>query len=224
MIGLADDLLRMPPPLKGTLPILAAIPLIVTGTGSTSVEFPVIGAVGFGLLYPLVLVPIGVTGAANVTNMLAGFNGLEAGMGSVACLHDGHLESAVLLFAMLGALLVLLRFSWFPARVFPGDTATLSIGTVLAAAVVTGRYEIAGVIVIIPYAVDFVIKARNRFPSTDWWGTWVDGKLVHEGRPIGLGQLVMRLTGGVTERRLVSILIGFEVIAGVAAVAVTVRL
>jgi len=230
MIGLADDLLRMPPPLKGTLPILAAIPLIVTGTGSTSVEFPVIGAVGFGLLYPLVLVPIGVTGAANVTNMLAGFNGLEAGMGSVACLslglialHDGHLESAVLLFAMLGALLVLLRFSWFPARVFPGDTATLSIGAVLAAAVVTGRYEIAGVIVIIPYAVDFVIKARNRFPSTDWWGTWVDGKLVHEGRPIGLGQLVMRLTGGVTERRLVSILIGFEVIAGVAAVAVTVR-
>jgi hypothetical protein len=34
----------------------------------------------------------------------------------------------------------------------------------------------------------------------------------------------MRLTGGVTERRLVSILIGFEVIAGVAAVAVTTRL
>ena len=51
---------------------------------------------------------------------------------------------------------------------------------------------------IIPYAIDFVIKARNRFPSTGWWGTWTDGKLVHEGRPIGLGQAIMRLTGGVT--------------------------
>lgn len=228
LIGLVDDLLRMPPVLKGTLPVLAAIPLLVMGDGSTDVTLPVIGVVGFGLLYPLVLVPIGITGAANVTNMLAGFNGMEAGMGSVACLslglialRDGHTESAVLLFAMLGALLVLLRFSWFPASVFPGDTATLSIGAVLAAAVVVGRFEIAGIIVIIPYAVDFVIKARNRFPSTGWWGTWTDGKLVHEGRPIGLGQAIMRVTGGVTERRLVSILIGLEVIAGAAAVALT---
>ena len=151
LIGLVDDLLRMPPVLKGTLPVLAAIPLLVMGDGSTDVTVPVLGVVGFGLLYPLILVPIGITGAANVTNMLAGFNGIEAGMGSVACLslglialRDGHTESAVLLFAMLGALLVLLRFSWFPAKVFPGDTATLSIGAVLAAAVVVGRFEIAG--------------------------------------------------------------------------------
>ena len=231
LIGLADDLLRMPPVLKGTLPMLAAIPLIATGDGSSVVDFPIVGAVAFGLLYPLVLVPIGVTGAANVTNMLAGFNGLEAGMGSVACLsmglialHAGNVESAVLLFAMLGALLVLLRFSWYPAKVFPGDTATLAIGTVLAAAAVTGGFETAGIILILPYAADFVIKARNRFPSTGWWGTWSDGKLVHEGRPIGLGQAIMRLTGGVTERRLVAILIGAEAVAGVLAVVVTARL
>lgn len=231
LIGVVDDLLRMPPVLKGTLPLLAALPLLVTGDGSTAVDFPVIGAVEFGLLYTLVLVPIGITGPANVTNMLAGFNGVEAGMGSVACcslgliaLQRGSVEAAVLLFAMLGALLVLLRFSWYPARIFPGDTATLAIGAVLAAAVITGGFEIAGVIVIVPYAIDFVIKARNRFPSTGWWGTWQDGKLVHEGRPIGLGQAIMRLTGGVTEVRLVSILIGLEVVAGVVAVVVTVRL
>jgi UDP-N-acetylglucosamine--dolichyl-phosphate N-acetylglucosaminephosphotransferase len=231
LIGVVDDLLRMPPVLKGTLPLLAALPLIVLGDGSSTVDFPLIGVVELGLLYTLILVPIGVTGAANVTNMLAGFNGVEAGMGSVACLalglialRAGSTEAAVLLFAMLGALLVLLRFSWYPARIFPGDTATLAIGAVLAAAVITGGFEIAGVILIIPYAVDFVIKARNKFPSTGWWGTWTDGKLVHEGRPIGLAQTIMRLTGGVTEVRLVSILIGLEVIAAVVAVVVTATL
>jgi len=38
------------------------------------------GAVDWGIFYPLAIIPIGIVGAANAYNMLAGYNGLEAGM------------------------------------------------------------------------------------------------------------------------------------------------
>jgi UDP-N-acetylglucosamine--dolichyl-phosphate N-acetylglucosaminephosphotransferase len=94
----------------------------------------------------------------------------------------------------------------------------LTIGAVLASSVIIGRYEIAGVVVIIPYAIDFAIKAANRFPSTNWWGTWANGQLTHAGRPVGLGQAIMRLTGGLSERSLTLSLIGLEAVAATIAV------
>lgn len=44
-------------------------------------KLPFVGTVDFWIFYPLVLVPLGVTGAAN---MLAGFNGLEVGLEVIA--------------------------------------------------------------------------------------------------------------------------------------------
>jgi len=37
----------------------------------------------FGIFYALLIVPIGITGATTTYNMLAGFNGLEAGQGII---------------------------------------------------------------------------------------------------------------------------------------------
>ncbi|MDP2841599.1 MAG: hypothetical protein Q8O17_04910 [Candidatus Methanoperedens sp.] len=42
--------------------------------------FPFLGTLDIGLLYPLLIIPIGMIGASNAFNMLAGYNGLEAGM------------------------------------------------------------------------------------------------------------------------------------------------
>ena len=40
---------------------------------------------------------------------------------------------------------------------------TLTIGAIIASAVIIGNYEAAGVILMIPYMVDFLIKARIIF-------------------------------------------------------------
>ena len=53
---------------KPILTLVAAIPLIVVNAGSTAMSFPFFGRVDIGLLYPLLLVPIGVVGAANMVN------------------------------------------------------------------------------------------------------------------------------------------------------------
>jgi len=225
LVGVFDDLFSMHQAVKATLPIFAALPLIAVNAGDTTMMFPLFGRVDFGLVYTLLLIPIGITGASNVTNMLAGFNGLEAGMGAVACLSLGLIavflgrtESAIILFSMLGALLAFLYYNWYPAKVFMGDVGTLTIGAVFASSVIVGNYEMAGVVVIIPYTFDFFIKAASGFPSSSWWGEYVNGKLVFRGRrPVGLCQTIMKMTGGITERDLVVLLMGLEAVFGILA-------
>jgi UDP-N-acetylglucosamine--dolichyl-phosphate N-acetylglucosaminephosphotransferase len=221
LIGVFDDLFSMHQLVKATLPLFAALPLVAVNAGVTSMDVPFVGFVDLGVIYALVLIPIGITGASNVTNMLAGFNGLEAGMGSVACLSlgviallTGKTESAILLFSMLGALLAFLYYNWYPAKVFMGDAGTLGIGAVIASAVIVGNYEMAGVLVILPYTFDFFIKAASGFPSSNWWGEYVKGKLLCRGKPIGLCQTIMKLTGGISEKGLVLTLIFLEALFG----------
>jgi len=188
-------------------------------------SIPFFGTINFGIFYALLLVPMGIAGASNVTNMLAGFNGLEAGMGLVACsalsfiaFKLGEIEALIVLLAMCGALLAFLFYNWYPARVLIGDIGTLSIGAVIASAVIIGNFETAGIIVILPYAIDFFIKAKNKFPSDKWWGTWSGGKLICKDKPIGLCQWIMKLTNGITEQELVLMLILIESIFGIVAV------
>jgi len=176
LIGIFDDLFAMHQAIKATLPLFAALPLVAVRAGVTRMTFPLIGIVDFGIFYALILIPIGIAGASNVTNMLAGFNGSEAGMGLIACLslafiafRLGSHEALVLLLSMCGALIAFLIYNWHPSKVLIGDIGTLTIGAVIASSVIIGNFETMGVIVIIPYAIDFFIKAKNRYPSRGWW-------------------------------------------------------
>jgi UDP-N-acetylglucosamine--dolichyl-phosphate N-acetylglucosaminephosphotransferase len=112
-----------------------------------------------------------------------------------------------------------LRYNWYPAKVFIGDVGALTIGTMLAAAAITGNFETAGIIVMAPYILEFFIKAKNKFPSRGWWGVYRDGKLYCPEKGFkGMGQLIMKLTGGISERGLTLMLIGLEAVCGLAAV------
>jgi len=229
LIGIVDDLLGMRQVVKAFLPAVAALPLVALRAGHTSLVIPFVGRIDFWIFYPLFLVPAGVMVAANAVNMLAGFNGMEAGMGLVAMgslaviAASTHATTAlVILLAGAGALLGVLFFNWYPAKILVGDVGTLSIGALIATAVIVGNFETAGVIVIIPYAIDFLFKAAHGFPTTEWWGILgEDGKLrCPSTGPVGLCQFIMKITGGIKEWALTSVLMGVELIFGMLAIAV----
>jgi UDP-N-acetylglucosamine--dolichyl-phosphate N-acetylglucosaminephosphotransferase len=224
LIGIFDDLVSMPQKVKAFMPVFAALPLIVIKEGSSFIKIPFMGNVDFGLLYTLVIIPSEITIAANAVNMLAGFNGLEVGMGIVAmgCLAIiayliGKITVLVILLAALGALLAAFYYNWYPAKVLVGDVGTLSIGAIIGAIVIMGNFEIAGAILLIPYLIDFLIKAKNHFPYS--FGVYKEGKLYcPDNSPVGLGQLIMKVSGGISERNLVLVLMGIEVVFGVIAI------
>jgi UDP-N-acetylglucosamine--dolichyl-phosphate N-acetylglucosaminephosphotransferase len=224
IIGVFDDLISMRQWIKAIMPVFAALPLMAIKEGYSMMRIPFVGMIDFGIFYPLALVPLGITGAANAVNMLAGFNGLEVGMGAVAvgslaiiAYIIGQTSALIILVAALGALLATLYYNWYPAKILVGDVGTLSIGAVIASAVIIGNYETAGAIIIIPYVIDFLIKAKNRFPYS--FGIYREGKLYcPDDGPVGLGQLIMKLYGGISERNLVLVLMGIEAVFGVIAI------
>jgi len=225
LIGIVDDLLGMRQWVKAFLPAVAALPLIAVRAGHTSLVIPFVGNINFWIFYPLLGVPAGVMVAANVVNMLAGFNGMEVGMGLVAmgslAVIAAHIHATTALIILLsgaGALLGILFFNWYPAKIMVGDVGTLSIGALIATAVIVGNFETAGVIVIIPYAVDFLFKAAHGFPKS-FGELRTDGKLHCPAKdPVGLGQFIMKTTGGIKEWTLTSVLMGIEVIFGALAI------
>ena len=229
LVGILDDLLDISQKLKAVMPAFAALPLVAIKEGHSILTIPFLGRIDFGLFYPLVLVPVGITGAANAVNMLAGFNGLEVGMGAVAIaslaiisLYIRSMTAFVILMVALACLLAALYYNWYPAKLLIGDVGTLSIGAIIASSVIVGNFETAGIIIIIPYFVDFVIKLPNRLPKS--FGKYNNGKLYCPNpRPVGLCQLIMKLTGGIKEKNLVLTLMGIEAAFGAFAILLYVR-
>ena len=146
-IGLTDDLLQFQPWRKLVLASFGAIPLLV-----------------FIPLTPfeMVFLFLAVTVASNWTNMLAGFNGLESGMGAIMlfflALNTSASNIGLILLIYAAVLVGFLFFNRYPAKVFPGDVGTLPIGTVLVAATLLGAPFFKLVILFIPYLVDAVLK------------------------------------------------------------------
>ena len=220
MVGMIDDILQLRHSIKVMLPMVASLPLLLIVSEDRVLTFPFIGLVKVGFFYPILLVPIGVVAAANLTNLLAGFNGLEAGMGlaaisslSIASLVIGN-EGMFVLVPMIGPLLAFLVFNWCPAKIFPGNSGTYVIGAIIAAGVIIGDMEVVGMICLLPYIVEFFIKLRNFFGGQCFGLVNGDGTLsAPYSFTESLTHVIMR-RGKLTESRLVSELIIIEAIFG----------
>src|SRR3989344_2881658 len=146
-IGLMDDLLAFKPWRKLILASFGAIPLLFLTDLNP---------------FAIIFVFAAVTIASNWTNMVAGFNGLEAGMGAIMltflALNTGAQHTQAILLIYAAVLAGFLIFNRYPAKIFPGDSGTLPIGAVLVGATLIGApfYKLA--ILLIPYAIDAALK------------------------------------------------------------------
>jgi UDP-N-acetylglucosamine--dolichyl-phosphate N-acetylglucosaminephosphotransferase len=204
---------------KPLLTLIAAIPLVAIGAGTSEIYLPLIGVVNLGLVYPLVLIPIMVIFFSNAVNLLAGFNGLEAGMGLIYtgmlglyAYINGSYVAAIIALTTFAALLAFIRYNWTPAKIFPGDSLTYLLGGVLACIAILGNIEKAVIIVSIPFIIEFILKARSGFKAQSF-GYWKNGKIHSQyGRKIySLTHLFSR-TGKFTEKQIVLFLMIIELI------------
>jgi UDP-N-acetylglucosamine--dolichyl-phosphate N-acetylglucosaminephosphotransferase len=152
IVGMVDDLVVLSSKEKLLTLWLAGLPLIW------------ISPPNVGIIYML-SIPIFVSIAANLTNMLAGLNGIESGLGaiamtslSVSCIIMGKYDVAVISMCMLGALLAFLYYNRHPSRVFPGDVGTLIIGATIVVVAFIGRVKLIAFIILIPNIVDMLLK------------------------------------------------------------------
>ena len=152
IIGIADDLLALSSKEKFILLFLAGLPLIWAAPPNV------------GILY-LIIIPIALSIGSNLTNMLAGLNGIESGLGiismtslTIACIILGKYDVTIISMSMLGALIAFLYYNKYPAKIFPGDTGTLIIGAAIVCIAFIGRVKLIAFIVLMPNIIDAALK------------------------------------------------------------------
>jgi UDP-N-acetylglucosamine--dolichyl-phosphate N-acetylglucosaminephosphotransferase len=205
---------------KPVFTIPAAIPLMAVSAGVTSMSIPLLGPVNFGILYPLLIIPLGVVGTANAVNLLGGFNGSEAGMGVIYCsslglyaLLNNEVIPAIIFFSTVGALIGFLRYNWFPARILSGDSLTYCLGAVVAAGVILGNMERAGIITMTPFIIEFLLKLRSKLKASCLGKLRNDGKLDPPyGKKIYSWTHIILNLGKLTEKQVTIILIFMQII------------
>ncbi len=183
-----------------TVPI--AIPLAVVNAGNSVMSLPFIGPVDFGLLFPLLIVPVGIIGATNGFNMMSGHNGLEAGMGVIILSTLGLVAwlagsgwVTMLSMCMVFSLLAFLWYNKPPASIFPGDSLTYSVGAGIACIAILGNMEKIALILFIPYIFDALMfvkygidRRRNsdvRLPEAFATDVHPDGSLEYKEKIYG---------------------------------------
>ncbi len=120
-------------------------------------------------------------GSSNAVNLTDGLDGLAGGLALIAFATfgmiawsafwvAGHQDIAIFAFVLVGALLGFLMFNTYPAKVFMGDTGSLTLGATLASIAIITSHEltlivVAGVFVIVTLSVIIQIasiKLRNK--------------------------------------------------------------
>lgn len=194
------------------LPLPAAIPLIAVSAGVTALTIPIFGYFDFGIIYPLIIIPLAITGAANATNMLAGFNGLETGIGIVLLSFLGYFayisnsfSAALLAFVFAASLIAFLIYNWYPAKIFPGGL-TYVIGAAIATVAIIGQIQRFALLCFAPFFIELILKAKTKFKAENFGTLQKDGTLKAPKKAGSLTHVVMKM-GKFKEHQVSTILI-----------------
>jgi UDP-N-acetylglucosamine--dolichyl-phosphate N-acetylglucosaminephosphotransferase len=187
-VGFVDDILGWKKGIPGwkrlfiTVPI--AIPLMIINAGHSVMNFPFLGELNLGIIYSLIIIPLGLIGATNGYNLLAGYNGLESGLGIVilsilgfVAYLEGQYWLALIGGIMVISLIVFYCFNQFPARIFPGDSLTFGIGAAIACFAILGNMERVALILFIPFMIEGALKIRSKFKADNFGIPQKDGSL-----------------------------------------------
>jgi UDP-N-acetylglucosamine--dolichyl-phosphate N-acetylglucosaminephosphotransferase len=153
---------------------LGALPLMAVDAGVRYLNIPFVGAVQFGIVYPLIMIPLAVIFVSNSFNLLGGFDGLQPGMGAMASLglviyslFFGNYVGLLLSSLLFIAIIAFLPFNLYKARIIPGDSFTYAVGGALVAIMVMGNALAFGVIIFIPWIIEFFLHLKRGFKVTD---------------------------------------------------------
>ncbi|MCW8965860.1 MAG: glycosyl transferase family 4 [Candidatus Pacearchaeota archaeon] len=203
IIGFVDDIFGwvrggLPMKIRIILLIFASIPLVVINAG----ESTMIG-IEFGLFYPLIFIPIGIVGATTTFNFLAGYNGLETSQGililsslAVVTWFTGNSWLSLICLIMIACLCSFYLFNHYPAKVFPGDALTYSIGALIAIIAILGNLEKIAVFFFIPYILETILKLRGNLKKESFAKVKEDGSLENRyNKFYGLEHVAVHILG-----------------------------
>ncbi len=167
-IGLADDLLSLPPLPRLSMQFLVATVAWEAGIRITAVNLHLGGHVlQFSAGFSLLVTVLWLAGITNAINWIDGLDGLAAGVGGIAAMgltvvtfyvnDQVALAPTLLAAALAGTCLGFLRHNLNPAQIFMGDGGSYFLGFALASISIIGpAKEFTGVSLLLPLMILFL--------------------------------------------------------------------
>lgn len=157
-VGLVDDVARLSPKMKLLGQIIAACIVAASGVSISMVHTASANAGGYYALgwldFPLTVAYLVVF--VNITNLIDGLDGLASGLVAIACSsllflvwQRGSMTMALVCVAVIGVCLAFLRYNFFPASVFMGDSGSHLLGLMVGIIAVSGVARAQGVVVML---------------------------------------------------------------------------
>ena len=238
-IGFIDDRKQFSSKKKIILLIIAGLPVFIFNLPAigwinvNSPVLPILGQLRLNVIYPFVL-PFIVLILTNTVNMLEGYNGEGSGTTSIAtffmiiaAIMTKSSEGVIFGVIILGAGLAFFLFNKFPAKVFPGDVGTLTIGAAISMLGILGSLEIAMVLVMLPQIFNsfYVIASEHGFKESHTITLkdihMDDEDYIHasleNGATLTLPRLILA-TGKLNEKDLVNNIMALSGISGIFAI------
>ncbi len=78
---------------------------------------------------------------------------------------------------MVGSLFAFYLFNKHPAKVFPGDILTYSVGALIAIIAILGNIEKIAIFFFIPYIIEVILKSRGKLKKHSFGKLNIDGSL-----------------------------------------------
>ena len=138
LAGLIEDGIGLAPTYRILVQLVAASGVVYAGWSFGNIHIPVLGEVHLGLMSGLVTVAW-IVCVTNAVNLLDGLDGLAGGVTAIiatSLLVFAYIQSNILMVmvtsAIVGACIGFLRHNWSPARIYMGDSGSLTLGFLMA--------------------------------------------------------------------------------------------
>ncbi|MBS4009051.1 MAG: undecaprenyl/decaprenyl-phosphate alpha-N-acetylglucosaminyl 1-phosphate transferase [Clostridium sp.] len=160
LLGVADDIRGISPKVKLLGQTLAAVIVVISGIQIQLVSNPFNGYFYLGILgVPFTI--FWIVSVTNAVNLIDGLDGLASGVSIIALLtfafisHQmGQTTVSLLSIALAGAVFGFLRYNFFPAKIFLGDSGSMFLGFMISVLAVYGLLKgITVVAFIVPIVV-----------------------------------------------------------------------
>ena len=156
IMGLTDDLKNLRPVTKFVWQIIAALIPVLCGIRMDLLNIPFYKVISLGY-WGIPLSVIWVVAITNTFNLLDGLDGLASGIGAISAMTFVALGAildlplaSLLAAGVLGVCVGFLRFNFYPAQIFMGDSGALFIGYVLGVLSLLWPKSYASLVMFVP--------------------------------------------------------------------------
>ncbi len=224
LLGLFDDLKGMPALVKLAGQIIASGIATYFGVSILFISTPFTHILRLGI-WAVPLTIVWMVSITNAINLIDGLDGLASGITAIAAgtlfivaIKMGQMDSAILLAAIAGTSIGFLRFNFFPASIFLGDSGSLFFGFMLACASIIGVLKSTLVIALLIPIVILAIPIYDT--ATAIIRRAVKGRSIFEADKKHLHHRLLK--AGFNQRQVVIMIFGACLILSMAALAATI--